>query len=330
MVYLGSWAVIVLVVLPASVGLVVRFDGSNPSEGVALVDHPTETSIRPSREEWIRRRLKHLQNLRSQRLETGWVGNAVDYAIDVFNSDAYENLKAQFSEEGRGRVVIMSYATPSPSCIDGEHINAAATWIRLGIDVLFYRQQVGEYDVGDVMKRVSDLAFEKMVEADVLLEDHRTYMDDMFRLEHFMEVISDVYKKNKEIRSAEFSKSSSAGPLVKLAILTCSGAETLTELKNMGGRARRKAYKPIYDSLNDLAAGPNRTLVLPTGPQLKVGNFKAPQGTKSVLRPEYIGQHLGNGIYQRGLYRLCDIEAKVNVFFNVKVFSEEECHKMKV
>ena len=78
------------------------------------------------------------------------------------------------------------------------------------IDVLFYRQQVGEYDVGDVIKRVSDLAFEKMVEADVLLEDHRTYMDDMFRLEHFMEVISDVYKKNKEIRSAEFSKSSSA------------------------------------------------------------------------------------------------------------------------
>ena len=142
----------------------------------------------------------------------------------------------------------MSYEEPS-GVFDREHINAAKVWIGLGVDVLFYRYQMGEFDVGDMIGIVSDLALRQGAEADVVLEDHCTYMRPMAQQPHFKEVLRSVYADNDSFR---------------LAILTCMGTSTHRMLTNLGTTLTwHKDGPPTmeghceYENANHEAAGPN-------------------------------------------------------------------------
>ena len=177
--------------------------------------------------------------------------------------------------------------------IDSEHMTAAATWVALDIDVLFYQKQGGKFDVGDIIKRVSDLGLQHSGQVDVLLEDHCSFMPQLFAQPHFLDVLRNVYHDNK---------------LFRFGILTCWGRGVLHQLRQealscdgTGPRAPCGENLPIFDNLNGSSAGPNfQTLIFPTGDSIRVGDG---------LR--------GKGVYQRQGYsyrRSRDIEKQLNDF----------------
>ena len=136
----------------------------------------------------------------------------VHSTIEAWNSNVHGNLRRQFAE-GRGRVVLMSYDIMGQDAFDAEHFNAAGVWTELGIDVLFYRNQISEVDLGNAIRDISDLALQRNAQADVLLEDHFMFMKMAFSQPHFLDVMRNVSETS-----------------FRLSVLTCSGAHCSVDL----------------------------------------------------------------------------------------------------
>merc|ERR1712146_357984 len=87
-------------------------------------------------------------------------------------------------------------------------------------------------------------------QVDVLLEDHVSSMPEAFTQPHVLEVLQNVYHRNK---------------LFRLGILTCRGKEALNDFQSeLLGLAPPEA-KLIFANMNEFKAGPDfKILVLPT------------------------------------------------------------------
>ena len=298
------WSIKLSMICFLSVGLVlvsgaraasvVRTDGIVSLQGLEAVSKHTEDWISPDTAPDQRLTLQEI-NILDKILSRDEKGRRdAEEEIDAWNLHVYEKLQSQLvSDERRARVVIMSYET-FWSEVDVEHEKAAKTWTALGISVLFYRKQSGDFDIGDVIERVSDLARHKAAQVDVLLEDHATYMEEAFMQPHFMDVLWKVYRTNK---------------LFRFAVLTCRGKETLDDLQQFANTVEPQKYKPIYENLNAFGAGPDfQTLIFPTESGIKVSDG-----------------HNGKGIYsQANGEREKDIERRLNLFFNFEAFDDFE------